>query len=452
MPFKQYKQLENISTATLLEESRHLRYILYGVLTVTILVFVLILWAAIITIDETAATYGTIVPKGQVQIVQHLEGGIVQAVLVEDGQHVKKGQVLIKFNPSSISSELLSLRSREINFILNMERLRAYAQGKKANVLKWSDAVINSKYNTVKNKVQIDKLLKDELNLLASQNKSRIDQEDILKVQIERRKEELTQAKSQLKVWEKHVELLTQEFNMYVKLRKNNYVSHKDYLTVLRELNRAKGEQVRLESKIKQTRQIITESEKKLQELDSDLRNKALKELDDIGENLLEVRHKIEKLEERLRRMNVKSPVTGIVKGLKVFPGNVVQPGGLLLEVVPFDRELVVESRINPRDIGYIKVGDPVKVKVLTYDFARFGSIDGKVTSISASTFQDKDGKPYYKATIMLAKQYIGSASKKKYLLPGMTVEANVITGQKTLLQYLLKPIHTSAGTAFKER
>jgi len=182
------------------------------------------------------------------------------------------------------------------------------------------------------------------------------------------------------------------------------------------------------------------------------LKEKALNELGVVTSNLQETRHKIEKLEERLTRMSVKATISGTVKGVRVFAGNVVQPGGLLLEIVPHGQEFLVESRVNPRDIGHIKVGDPVVIKILTYDYARYGSIKGKLTAISASTFDDPDGKPYYKATTSLNQQYLASRKGKKKLKAGMTVEASIVTGEKTLLQYILKPIHTTAGKAFRER
>lgn len=449
---KDYQQLKAVSTATLLEESTHVRLIFKAILMVGIFLVALLVWASIITVKETAVTYGEIVPQGQVQVVQHLEGGIVTDVLVGNGAKVKKGQILIKIDPTSVRSELSQLRSREINLILDFERLGAYVNGQTADFLKWSDKVIKSKYNSVKNKVEIAKLLNEEKMLLRSQNKKREEQQLILRTQLAQRKEQLKQAKEQVQVWKKHIELLSKEFNMYEELRKKNLVSHKDYLVVLREMNRAKGEHARLTSEIEQNQQAIKEAQTKLGELDSDLREKAQVEMGNVHANLLEVRHKIEKLEAQLVRSDVRAPVTGLVKGLKVSAGNVVQPGGLLLEIVPFDRELVVESRVNPRDVGHIKVGDKVDVKVLTYDFARYGSIHGILTALSASTFLDEKGVPYYKATIQLSKQYVGSGEKKRSLLPGMTVEASVITGEKTLLQYLLKPIHRSTSSAFSER
>jgi len=447
-----YKQLQQVSTAALLEESNHLRLILKGVILIAVLVVLFLIWASFTTIKETAVTYGELVPEGQVQLVQHLEGGIVTKVLVNNGERVRKGQLLMTFDPTATRAELAQLRSRDISLTLNAERLRAYLDSQNPNLAEWSAKVVGSEYNNVKGRAEIEKLLGDEIRHLQQQVKSRNDQQSILKDSIAQRQEKLKQIVHQQAVWDEHIKLLSEEFGMYRKLKKGKLISHKDYLIILREMNKAKGERVRLVSEIQQTKQSISEARNKLNGLTSELQEKALKELGSINDNLLEVRHQIEKLQDKLKRMNIKAPVPGIVKGVRAFASNVVKPGGLLLEIVPFGQQLVVETRITPRDIGHIKVGDQVNVKVLTYDFARYGSIEGTLIKISASTFTDDKGNPYYKATTSLNHQFVGADVNPHKLRPGMTVEANIVTGEKTLLQYLLKPIHVSAKSAFSER
>lgn len=447
-----YQQLNQISTATVLEESTHLKIIMRGIITLSVLVGALILWSAFTYIQETAITYGEIMPKGHVNLIQHLEGGIVSRVLVENGDSVKKGQLLIRLDEKGSLAELEQLRSREVTLTIDSERLRALLANKPADLVEWSKAVIDSRYNTIKNHEQVKKLLVDEQAHLESQYQYRDAQRKTLQSSITRKEEQLKEARNQLAVWEAHIELLTKEYNMYTQLHDKNLISQKDYLGVLREMNKARGEREKLKSQIIQLSEAIIEANSKSQEVSSAGRENTRRDLGKVSDTLLEVRHKIEKIEDRLLRANVISPSDGIIKGLKVAPGNVIQPGAELLEVIPYDQEYVAETRINPRDIGHIKAGDDAKVKVLTYDFARFGGIKGKIAKISASTFFTDDGKPYYKATITLDNQYVTRGGKKYHLKTGMTAQADIMTGEKTLLQYILKPIHQSATTAFTER
>jgi adhesin transport system membrane fusion protein len=449
---RSYEQLHQISTATLLEESSHLRLVMQGIIVIGVIIAALIVWAAFSTVKEVAVTYGEVIPKGKIQVLQHLEGGIVSNVYVNNGDEVKKGQTLLKFNPTAVQAELSQLRSREITLTLDEERIRAFIDNRGANIPNWSDAVIKSKYNTVKNTDEIKEILADEKSHLASQYRTYQDQRLILVAALQKKKEQKKELDTQMQVLDRHIKLLAEEFDMYHKLKQQNYVSHREYLVVVREVNKAKGERVRLDSQYEQTKEDIKESEYKLRELESTTQEKAQKELGLVNDKLLESRHKIEKAEDRLKRLVIQSPVTGIVKGITVFPGNVVQPGGQLLEVVPDTGNMLVEARVNPRDIGHIKVGDGVKVKILTYDFARYGSISGKLTKLSASTYDDEEGNPYYRATVTLDKQYIGSNGTRKNLKPGMTVQADIVTGEKTILQYLLKPIHRARDAAFSER
>lgn len=149
----------------------------------------------------------------------------------------------------------------------------------------------------------------------------------------------------------------------------------------------------------------------------------------------------------------IRAPVRGIVVGPTIHTvGGVVPPGAVLLELVPLDKELIVETRITTRDVGHVKVGYPVTVKVTTYDFARYGAISGELKDISASTFLDAEGEPYYRGGVTLDRRYVGSDPELKRILPGMTVQADIKTGKKTLLAYLLNPVISSFKTSFRER
>ena len=160
----------------------------------------------------------------------------------------------------------------------------------------------------------------------------------------------------------------------------------------------------------------------------------------------------INKLEERTSRLNLRAPARGLVKGLSVNTiGAVIQPGQTLMEIVPLDKDLEVSVKISPQDIGHLEVGQPVQVKFSTFDFSRYGSVQGHLEQISATTFSGEQGERYYQGRVSLVQNYVGT-NPDNQIMPGMTVMADVITGEKTILEYMLKPIHVSLKTAFTER
>ena len=447
-----YKQLKHISEATLLEEASHLKMIFRGILVMACVLVALIVWSAFITVEEKSTTYGQLVPKGEVQVVQHLEGGIVAKVFVSEGDEVKQGQLVVQLDTTQDRAELEELRSQEVSLMLESLRLHAFLDQKPANVTEWGQKIISSKYNPIRYKDQVSTLLENQKTLLETQYANLKHERDALVNTRELRKEKLKELIAQRKILLENLNLLNQQFAMYAKLRTNQYVSHKDYLDVLRAVNQAKADVAKMDGEIEQTKEAIEEAENKLKELYSTAHKEALEQLAKTDGNLLEVRHKIEKLEDKVKRTSVLAPVSGIVKGVAVFAGNVVKPGGTLMEIVPQTGTLQVESKILPQEIGYIRVGDNVNVKILTYDYARYGSIKGKLVNISASTFTDQDNRPFYKAKIELSQQFLGNEKHKRPLKAGMTVQADILTGKKTLLEYLLKPIQRSVSDAFHER
>ncbi len=225
------------------------------------------------------------------------------------------------------------------------------------------------------------------------------------------------------------------------------------YLNTLQEVNAATSEFETVVGKIRRAEQAIEESESKLVEMKSKLGNEAAKEMGATKAELAEVERSISRSLDRVRRLQIRSPARGIVKDLKTHTiGGVITPGGMISDIVPVDLELVVEARFSPIDVGHLKPGHQAKIKITTFDFARFGMIDGTVENISATTYKDPDGNVYYKALVKLAKSYVGDDPKQNILLPGMVAEIDVKTGERTLLRYLLRPVFWSLDSAFSER
>lgn len=185
----------------------------------------------------------------------------------------------------------------------------------------------------------------------------------------------------------------------------------------------------------------------------SEIENQALKELSDIDIEFARNKEIIKKLERKVERLEVKSPTRGIVKGIAVNTiGAVIAPRQKIMEIIPIDEKLLAEVQISPKDIGHINIGQKVRIKVSSYDFIRYGTLDGEIASLSASTFLDANKTPYYLGKILISKNYVGNDPKKQQILPGMTLEADIITGKKTVLSYLLKPIHLYTQSALTDR
>ena len=240
---------------------------------------------------------------------------------------------------------------------------------------------------------------------------------------------------------------------MKEKLIENGYVSRKDMIESQREVNRLEGEVRSITAQVAEAQNAINEAQSRLYTLNAQTRDNALKELEEVETQIAENKETLGKLEGRVDRQAVRAPVRGLVKGLRVNTiSGVIGAGEPIMEIVPLDSTLIVETQIPPREIGNLKVGQPARVKVSAYDFSRYGVIEGELAFLSATTFVNDHNESFYKGRIKLTQDHVGINPERNLILPGMTVEADVITGQKTILSYLLKPIHTSLDTAFRER
>ncbi len=402
-------------------------------------VFCFIGWATITPLTETARAPGHVIPVGTVLGIQHFEGGIVSQVLVKDGTVVEKGDVIVRLHQTPAAAELEENRSRIAALSLQLERHRAFAEGRDPDYSK-----VDAKYKS---------LVEDNLAIHALDTESRVLERDVIMHQIDQRRSELAVLQEQKRSIKEQIAISKELTDMRGKLMKSGHISRVVYLRTKQELAVAQGELREILGNAAKANQAIAEAEGKLAEADAKRTNEAAAAMAQIIAELEQLRQTAQRLEDRMARTDVRAPVRGIVKGLQVHSvGAVVSPGGVISEIVPIDEELVVESRISPMDIGHIKVGQEAKVTMTTYDFARFGSIKGTVRDISATTFLAEDGAVYYKAIVKLDKKFVGDDPNRNPILPGMITEAAINTGQKTLMNYLLRPVYVALNRAFGER
>lgn len=433
------KQTRFLSRSILLEEAGPPRAVFTTVTLCAFLVFGFLVWAAIVQLDEKTAAPGEILPINFVQPVQHLEGGIVAQILVQDGDDVKAGDPLVVMDDTAFLADLDRMRTRHAALTLQEERLRAFALDR---TLDYSAFVEG-----------FGELRDDQAAVFEAQSKARDAQLSVVRSQIEERRNELDGLKQQEAMLSEQVDLVAEEVSLRGELVEKGLSSKLIYLGTKRELSRTQAELAQVRSNQARTRANLAESESRYLELESRLRNDALSELSQISSERQEVAEELKRLEDKVSRLMVTAPVDGTVNGLTVKSvGSVLAPGALVAEVVPNQRELVAEVRISPQDVGHVKVGKPALVKVETYDFARYGGIEGKVSHVSAASFLDEEGQPYFKGRVSLERNFVGPEQANYILTPGMTLVADIKTGEKSLMGYLVRPVYNALGPAFSER
>ncbi|OUR78670.1 hypothetical protein A9Q83_07290 [Alphaproteobacteria bacterium 46_93_T64] len=404
---------------------------------VTLLAFVV--WAQYAEIDEVSVASGEVIPSGAVQNIQHIDGGTITEIAISEGEIVKKGQILIRLDPTIIRGELQQLETQKVIWDLKSKRLYAFAENKKTLNADQVSGYVG--------------LVKEQKNLLLIQQLDLRNQQSVLQTQIDQRRSELALLKDQILILGGQIEPLREQMKIREGLLKSNTLSRFDYLNSQRQYLQEKGNLDELVLKQKSAKQAIKEAEGRLAELNGRIKREALDEMASANAEVLKINENVKRLKSALGRLNIISPVDGVIQGMDVNSvGTVIKPGNPILSVVPIDQELIVETRIRPEDIGFLQLGQQATVKFTTYNYSRYGSVEGSLTHISATTFEDEKGENFYKGKVALSQIFVGKDPERNLILPGMTATADIHSGKKTLLDYLLKPIHTTLTQSFRER
>lgn len=396
-----------------------------------------LLWASVTRVPEVAIAQGAVTTIEPVAPVQHLEGGIIEAVLVADGATVRQGQPLLRFSSEAALAELDQLRAREAGLRFQAARLRAYLDGT----------------DFVAEEGAFARLAADQKAELENRLRAMADRAAMLGAQLAQRQADQGALAAQLAGLHRQLDLQAGELTLREKLLDQGLTTRVAVLEVRRAVLAATAEIERLEAVAAAGERAVAEATARLAETDSSARAEAARDYSRANQDLAEVSEAVRRAMERAGRLTVLAPAAGTVKGLVAkSPGQVVQPGAVLMEIVPRDAPLLVEARLSPRDVGFARIGQPVTVKVQAFDYSRYGTLDGTLLHISATTTPDEHGQPWYLGRVQLAADHVGHDAAQNRLLPGMTVQADITTGGKTLLQYLLKPVHAAMSDSFRER
>lgn len=434
-----HRDLNDLTRSVLYEEVPNQNLVRLTSLIIGLGFLMFLTWAGVTNVNEVARTKGEIIPNGYSQVVQHLEGGIVSEILIEEGELVDKGQILVRMGGIGAEEDFAALSERQNTLELQAERLRALAYDQTPDFSKITN-------------VDEDAIAYQQ-RILESARSAYEAEKKVLEDQLAQKRQTIARLTSDKETAERDLTSGQEILTMKQGLEAKGVVSKKELIDSERDVNNLKGKIRSVNAQIAEAEQAISEYKNRLNTLKVKMHDKALQELEEVESQIAQNKETLGKLEGRVNRMAVRSPVRGLVKGLRVNTiGGVINAGEPIMEIVPLDSTLIIEARIPPREIGVLKVGQTARVKVSAFDFSRYGIIEGQLDFLSATTFVDEREESYYKGRISLTKNHVGPNPERNLILPGMTVEADIITGEKTVLAYLLKPIHTSLDTAFRER
>jgi len=426
--------LVDANSALVYQEPARARAILY---VIAIALVLLTIWAAIAEVDEVTRGEAKVIPTRQVQIIQSLDGGVVTSLEVKEGDVVEAGQLLVRLDATRFIS---SLRENEVEYLVlqaKAARLKAVSEGASFEPQpKWLEKIPDV--------VAQQQILYDAgIEQLASL-------QNIAEQQLEQRLQELAEVEALRKQSALSFELVSQELRKTKPLIKSGAVSEVEILRLERDVIRLQGERDQAAAQARRITAAIAEAKSKIREVELDYKNTIREELTKVTTRIKGLFESSVGLSDRVAQTAVRSPVRGTVKRLFFNTiGGVVVPGKEVIEIVPLDEALLLEARIKPKDIAFLTLGQPALVKFTAYDFAIYGGLDASVAHIGADTVMDEDGNPFYTVRVRTLKSSLG---EDKPIIPGMVAQVDILTGKKSILSYLLKPVLRAKQYALTER
>lgn len=429
--------LTDRNAALMLKAPRGGRIILWVVFVFVIFALV---WANYTSLDEVTVGEGKVVPSSQVQQIQNLEGGILSSINVQVGQVVESGEILMTIENTEALSTLREQQAEVINLQIRGVRLQAEAIG---------IAPIFSEQVTE----TFPAVVKRELDLYSNRLESLRATQSSFEQQIEQRKQEVVELQAKLSNLQQSFKFSKEELDLTRPAFEQGAVSRVELLQLERQVNQLQGDLKATELAIPRANSALREAQNKLAESGAAFRSEAQEDLTGVKSRLDQLNETSVSLEDRVSRTRVRSPMKGIVKQIQLNTvGGVIKPGMNLMEIVPIEDNLLIEAKVRPENIGFIQPGFAAVVKFSAYDFAIFGGLNGTVENITADTILDEEGNSFYLVRVRTEKNYLGSESAPLPIIPGMQTTVDILTGKKTLLNYLLKPIIKAQQNALRER
>lgn len=405
------------------------------------LVMLFLFWASLAEIDESVRGNGKIIPSQKTQLIANLEGGIIEEIFVREGDLVEPDQILMRIDKTIAEARFSGDREQFLRYLAASARLRAQING--------DEFVVPDEVLEGAPQIAQEEMAQYKAAVLKLENELAIANDEV-----NQKKQELLEFESRLAQAKEEKNLAQQELNMIEPLVRQGLTAKRDLIRIKRDISDLKGEIASAEANIPRAQADFEQAQKELEKVRTDLRNADQEQLRDIEVRLSEARGQMREFGDRVDRTDLRSPVKGIVKDVKIKTvGGVLEPGEDVIEIVPYEDNLVVEANIDPKDVAFIHPGQQATVKITAYDYAIYGGLDADLTGISADTSYDEQKQQwFYRIWLQTDANHLEKGEDSFPIIPGMTVEVDIKTGKRTVLQYIMKPIIRGLNRSFTER
>lgn len=409
-------------------------------ISVAALIVILLGWMAFSNIDEMTHGEGQVVPSSEIQIVQSLEGGVLKELLVSEGQIVKKDEVLARISDVASTSEEKGTEARQESLMIKKARLEAEANGKSFTM----DPDLAKKAPDIAG---------NEEELYNSRQRELKNAQSMLDEKINSASAQISELNAKVARLSESKKLTEQELAITSKMVEQRAVPKLDEIRLSRELNEISG-QINEAAEQKQGLQSdLASARKERDDQENKFRSQALGELNDTQTQLAQLSSSLTAIGDKVDRSELRSPADGIVNKIMLKTiGGVVEPAMKLMEVVPTDDKLKIIARVSPSEVAFIHPGQPVKVKISAYDSQRYGALDGELVRIGANSVTDSKGNIFFEIEVRTDKNHLGDDAKPLPITPGMVAQTEIITGKRSILDYLMKPVLRAKDRALTER